>query len=133
MHTHIKVVAVLFIALGALGLLGAAFAGVTLGTLATIAGSSADEDALFGVAILGATGIALAAMLVILSIPSLWCGWGLLRFRRWARILAVVLAAFAVINFPVGTAFGAYVFWVMFQKQTEVLFSRAADLGPSGA
>ena len=123
MQTHVKVVAALFLACGVLGLVVAALAGVTLGTLAGVAGSSGDDDAFIGGAILGITGIALTVVLVLFSIPSLVCGWGLLRFRRWARILAILLAAFTLIHFPVGTIFGVYVMWVLFQRQTETFFN----------
>jgi hypothetical protein len=121
-QTHVKVVAVLFMVFGALGLISAVFASLAFGAAATFAGASGDPDAPIGVAVLGLTGIALTVFLVAVSLPSIVCGWGLLSFRRWARILGIVLAAVSLVRIPFGTIFGAYALWVLFQKETERLF-----------
>jgi len=71
---------------------------------------------------MGLTGALLVSVLLAFSIPSIICGWGLLKFKRWARLLGIVLAAIAVLKFPIGTAFGVYALWVLFSKQTEPLF-----------
>jgi len=121
-RTHVRIVAVLFIVFGVLGVLFALFSTVLFSTLATIVGASHDEGAPLGVAVLGLTGFALTTILLILSAPSIVCGWGLLKLRKWARILGIILAAISVIRFPLGTVFGAYALWVLFQKETEALF-----------
>jgi len=72
--------------------------------------------------ILGLTGMALVTILVVTSVASLICGYGLLKRRRWARIFGIVLAAVELINFPIGTALGAYALWVLFNKETEAMF-----------
>ena len=124
MATHVKVIAVLFIAGGILLLLGAFFTPLVLGTLAAVVGASNDEGAAVGAAVLGFTGAALSLVLGLMALPSLICGWGLLTFRSWARILAIVLAAIALTNFPLGTAFGVYALVILFRKDTEALFTR---------
>ena len=50
-----------------------------------------------------------------------------LKTRRWARILAIILSALCLVEFPVGTIFGVYTLWVMFNKRTEALFSVAGS------
>ena len=90
--------------------------------LATAAGTSQDDDGRVGAALLGFTGIAVTILALTFAVPSIICGWGLLKRRRWARILAIVLAAISLIEFPVGTVFGVYVLWVLFNKETEALF-----------
>lgn len=123
MATHVKVIAVLFILGGVLLLLGAFFTPLVLGTLAAVVGASNEEGAAVGAAVLGFTGAALSVMLGLMALPSLICGWGLLTFRGWARILAIVLAAIALTNFPLGTAFGVYALVILFRKDTEALFA----------
>ena len=124
MSTHVKVLGALFLAMGALGLLGALFSSVAFGLLAGVVGASGDEGAPLGSAVLGFTGLALTIALVLFSAPSIVCGWGLLKFRPWARILAIVLAAIALLGFPYGTVFGVYALWVLFSKGTEAMFER---------
>jgi hypothetical protein len=122
--THVKVLGVLFVAMGVLGLVGALFSSVAFGLLAGAVGASGDEGAPLGSAVLGATGLALTVALVLFSAPSIVCGWGLLQFRPWSRILAIVLAAIALLVFPYGTVFGVYALWVLFRKGTEAVFER---------
>jgi hypothetical protein len=121
--THVKVIAVLFIVVGVLCLVGAFFSPIILGVLATLVGSTDEEGAALGAAVLGFTGLAMSLILVLLALPNLICGWGLLKFRSWARILAIVLAAIALIKFPFGTAFGVYALVILFRKDTEALFA----------
>jgi hypothetical protein len=58
-----------------------------------------------------------------MALPGLVAGFGLLAYKSWARILAIVLAALQLLGFPFGTIFGIYVLWVMLNKDTERLFS----------
>ncbi|HUF48695.1 MAG TPA: hypothetical protein VMM93_12840, partial [Vicinamibacterales bacterium] len=73
-------------------------------------------------ALLSLGGVAMTMALVALAIPALLCGWGLLKFGKWARVLAIILGAIALIEFPLGTLFGVYVLVVMFRKDGEALF-----------
>lgn len=126
MSTHVKVLGVLFIVFGVLGVFGAFFTSLVFGVLATILGASHEHGAPFGLAMLGLAGMALTVMLLVLSIPSIICGIGLLRFRRWARILGIILAAIGLLRFPVGTLFGVYALVILFRKDTEALFETPA-------
>jgi hypothetical protein len=65
-------------------------------------------------------------MLIVLALPGLIAGWGLLAYKPWARILGLVLSVLNLLNIPVGTALGIYGLWVLFNKDTERLFSRTA-------
>lgn len=122
MRSHVKVLAVLFIVLGGLFVLSAFVLAVIFSILAASTGALTEPDARFGFALLGVTGGALAVLLVLLSLPMILCGTGLLKHRRWARVLGIVLAALAVIQFPYGTIFGVYALWVLFSKDSEQLF-----------
>jgi hypothetical protein len=61
----------------------------------------------------------------VIGIPSLIAGIGLLNRKRWARILAIILAILALSSFPIGTAAGIYTLWVLTQRETEQLLGAA--------
>jgi hypothetical protein len=124
MQTHVKVLAVIYLAVGGLMLCGALFLGLGSGVAAGIVGASADpDDAAIAIPILGFAGTALAAFLGLFALPSLITGYGLLYYRPWARIVGIILSAISLINIPVGTIVGAYGLWVLLNKDTERLFN----------
>ena len=123
MDTHVKVLGVLFLALSALGVMMALVLMVTIGGTAGIVGAAADaEEAAIAIPIIGITGMALVVVLLALSLPGVFAGWGLLKFKPWARILAIVLAIINLFNIPFGTLLGIYALWVLLKKETERLF-----------
>ncbi len=122
MRTHVTITAALFIALGAALIIASAFSLVAFGALAGYLGASSQDATPLAALVLGLTGLGVTLVFLVFSIPSLVCGWGLLKYRRWARVLGIVLAAVALLRFPLGTVFGVYVLWVLFSKRTEMLF-----------
>ena len=132
MTTHVKVVAVLFIALSALGICAALFVGLAFGTASGIVAANADADAAVALPIIGVAGTALTVFLLAISLPGLIAGIGLLNLKPWARIVGIVLAIINLINIPIGTIFGGYALWVLLNKETEALFSgRSAVTTPT--
>lgn len=116
MRTHVKVLGWLYITMGVLGVLGGLAA---FGVLSGIGLLSGDLQA-FG--IMSLIGTVAGFYLLIISIPNVICGLGLLRgWRGWVLVLAAVLGFFNLPNFPFGTALGIYTFWVVFK------LSAAAD------
>ena len=63
-------------------------------------------------------------MVVVLSLPGIIAGIGLLKLQPWARILAIVISALNLLNVPIGTALGVYGLWVLLQAETERLFAQ---------
>jgi hypothetical protein len=122
MKTHVKITAILFLVFGVALTAAAFFSSLLFGGLAYLIGASHDEGAPLGAALMGLTGAALTIVLLLFSVPAVICGWGLLRYRRWARLLGIVLAAIALLRVPVGTLFGAYALWVFFSRRSEPLF-----------
>jgi len=120
--THIKVLGAAFIVLGVLSAGLAMFSSIAMTALAGYVASSDDSAAPAGAAILGFAGIAVTAALLAYAIPAILCGIGLLRFKRWARILGIVLAVVSLIRIPLGTLFGVYALIVLFNRKTEALF-----------
>jgi hypothetical protein len=123
MDTHVKVLAALEIALGIMGMFGAAVMVIVFGIGATAVGASGEPDAAFALPIIGITGIALVTFLVLLSLPGIIIGIGLLRLRPWSRIAAIVLSILSLAMMPVGTLVGVYGLWVLFNRETERLFT----------
>jgi hypothetical protein len=117
LESHLTIVAILHIGLGALGLLAAAIVFVVLFGVGAISG---DQQA-FG--ILAFIGIGVGAFLGILSLPGVLGGIGLLRHQSWARYLVLVLSVFQLFNVPIGTAVGVYSIWILAQDEATALFS----------
>jgi hypothetical protein len=120
-ETHVKVLAWLYIVFGALG----TFIGFCLMALLSFIGAASaasDADAWIALPILGFTGVALGAFMLMLSLPGIFAGIGLLKYRPWARILTIVLSALNLINFPFGTILGIYGLYVMLSEEGARLF-----------
>lgn len=121
MTMHLRIVAVLFLVFGSLLLAGGLVAGVFFGGLAAFVGL-ADAGGDVGQWVLGLTGAAFTIFLCVVAIPSVAAGWGLLKQKRWARTLGIILAAIALINFWIGTVFGIYALWVLLNTRAEEIF-----------
>jgi hypothetical protein len=117
MKQQVTVVGVLHIGLGALGLLAAVI------VFAALTGSgilSQDRQAL---TILTSVGCGVSALLVVLFLPGIIGGIGLLRWQPWARILVMILAVVDLFNVPIGTAIGVYTIFVLTQEEVVELFA----------
>ena len=123
METHVKVLGVLFIVLSALGTLAAliVIAAFGMAGVATAAGSSGSDVAM-ALPFIGLAGTALAAFLLIVSLPGLLVGIGLLKYKPWARIAGIVLCVLNIVNFPFGTIVGVYGLYVLLSEDGARLF-----------
>lgn len=130
MLTHVKVLGVLHVVFGALGLLAAFVVFVIFGGIAGLVGARGDEGAAIAAPILGIIGMLIVGLLTVLSIPGLIAGIGLLGLKPWARLLTIVLSGFELLNFPFGTALGAYGLWVLLSNEGERLFQRQVYAPP---
>jgi len=126
MATHIKVLGWLHIILGAFGLCAGIFVLLVMGGIAAVVGvSQPSSDALVAIPILGGIGAFVFFILLVLSVPGIIAGIGLLNRKPWARVLTIVLSAFELFHVPFGTALGIYGFWVLLQADSERLFGAA--------
>ena len=126
METHVKTLGILHIVFGALGVLAALVILLVFGGVAGIVGATSHmEDARIAVPILGAIGTFVFFVVLLLSLPGLIAGIGLLQLRPWARILTIVLSIFELIHVPFGTALGIYGLWVLLSQGTERMFRAA--------
>lgn len=131
METHVKVIGVIYIVLGIIGVLCALAMMVLFGGIAGVIGTSAGQepDARIAIPILGAVGGFLVLLILILSLPGILAGWGLLQFKEWARILGIVLSVLNLFAIPVGTLIGIYGLWVLLNRETLPLFQRPPAAG----
>jgi hypothetical protein len=88
--------------------------------LTGIGAASGEAEAL---TVLGLIGTAVGLLLAAIAIPGLLAGYGLLARKPWARILAIVVGALGLVNFPLGTAIGLYTFWVLSQPTVTDYFA----------
>jgi hypothetical protein len=126
MDTHVKVFGYLHVVLGALLLVFAAALTVVLTGAAGIASASRDPGASAALPIIGLTGMALVGVMILLALPAVVIGTGLVRFRPWARIAGIVVAIFDLLWIPFGTILGVYGLWVLFSRAAEQLFAPRA-------
>jgi len=120
METHIKVISWLYIILGGLGLLGAAI------LILLVAGGgliSGDQTAILVTTLVS---VILGGAIILISVPGIIAGIGLLRYRPWARILALVLGILNLPGFPVGTILGIYTIWALLDDESAGLFESGA-------
>lgn len=123
MATHVKVLGILNILGAVLGLMAALLLIVVFSGVTAAVAADGDPDAATAIPIIGLTGTAIVAFLVIWSLPGLVVGFGLYRFRPWARVAGIVVSIVALLAFPFGTLLGVYGLWVLFSKETEPLFA----------
>ena len=115
---HITVVAALNIALGALGVVLAIIAFVFLAGIGLL---SQDPEAM---PILTFIGVVSAGFLLLISVPDIIGGIGLVKRQSWARILVLILSVIGLINIPLGTIVGGYSIWVLMQDEAAEFLSR---------
>lgn len=126
MRAHLHLAAALFFLAGAIFAAAAILAPSLFTAAASTIAETGDEGADIGASLVALTGRAVAIGGAVLALPSLVCGWGIVRRRRWSRWLGIFLAAVAVVQVPVGTIFGGYVLWVLLSARFEAWFEPAS-------
>ncbi|NQT24570.1 hypothetical protein HQ585_04380 [candidate division KSB1 bacterium] len=116
MEKHVKILGALYIALSVPNI----FAALIVSTVFVGSGIlSGDPEAM---AILNTVGSMISYFLVIISVPGLIVGFGLLARKNWARLMAVIMGFINLPNMPLGTAVGIYTFWVLLQDESDEIF-----------
>ncbi|HLG99115.1 MAG TPA: hypothetical protein VKX49_22580 [Bryobacteraceae bacterium] len=130
MAQHVKILGILHIIYSGLVLLIGIVVLVVMGGIAGFIGVSGNADSQVATPILGLIGFGVFIFFVVLALPGIIGGFGLMQFKPWARILVIVLSAFELISVPFGTALGIYGFWVLLSRETEVLFQPRTPVYP---
>jgi hypothetical protein len=62
---------------------------------------------------LGGVMTVVTIIVMAIALPGIIAGIGLIKRKRWSRIVAMIANAFHILNLPFGTALGVYTFWVL--------------------
>ncbi len=131
MATHVRILGILHIVLGSIGILIGLGLFAFFGGLAALVGfQEHGPDALIPTFVLTGVGGFILIVLLVLSVPGIIAGIGLLNRRPWARVLTIVLSVLNLFHVPFGTALGVYGLVVMFQPETESLFRQGHAPAP---
>jgi len=116
MKDHVRILAWCFIVYSSIIVL----VGLAIGSVVLFGGAiSGDREAML---ITGAVGAGIACFLVVISLPGMFAGIGLLKMQPWARIVAIIVGVLHILSFPLGTALGVYTLWVLLNAETEAMF-----------
>jgi hypothetical protein len=121
MKIHVYIVAALRIFSGGVGIVASVIIFVLFLGFGVFGGITTGDEEAYALAIIGPI---IGLCVFFLSLPELIGGLGLLKFRKWARILILIVSIIGLIQFPLGTAFGIYSIWVLFHKETIGLFEQ---------
>jgi len=116
-HNHVRIVSLLTLIEGVLGLIPTVI--MLLVALGLAGGGMFTRNPVEMIAAGGIVAI-FAVCLLMLGLPALIAGFGLLARKPWARPLTLVLAIFNLLAFPVGTALAIYQFWVLAMNEETV-------------
>jgi hypothetical protein len=125
MAQHVRILGILHIVFGGLGVLAAIFVLLIFGGISAVVGlSDHSSDSLTAIPILGIIGGFVFILVLVLSLPGLIIGIGLMQFKPWARIAGIILSALDLVSVPpFGTALGIYGLWVLLNIETERMFA----------
>ena len=127
MQQHVKILAILHIIFGGLGVMCGLVAMIFFGGLASFVGmTEQSSDTFLAGGVLGLIGFVVMVVLLIISLPELIAGIGLLNYQPWARILTIILSAIELPGFPFHTALGIYGLWVLLSPEGSALFEQRA-------
>ena len=123
MNTHINLAGIAHLILGGLGMLAGAavlamfviFGGV--GAVAAMAEGAAEGVLALGA--FGVLGVVVGGIVTLFSLPQMLAGYGLLKRKAWAPMVALIVSALHLLNFPFGTALGAYTGWALLSKDGQ--------------
>ncbi len=113
MEAHKRILGILFIISGALEILMLVFISALLSAVFPVIFDHADVDDQWVLVWIVPFISTLATIIILLiSIPSIIGGLGMLYQKKWALTLVLILGCFKLFSFPVGTALGVYTIWV---------------------
>ena len=125
LQEHLKTLGIFWMIVGGLVLLPA--------LAVTVFGTAATMIVPFHDAMLHTVGpfltLIIGGTLLVLGGGGLLVGWGLIKRRPWARIVAIILGVLALFHPILGTALGIYTLWVLLSHDAENQYeqlSRAA-------
>lgn len=114
---HVAILGWIYVVGHAFFLLIGAFVFTLLSSIGVLSG---DQQATM---ILSLVGTGVGGLLMVLAVPGIAAGIGLLAHKVWGRYLAIVVAILGLVNFPVGTLIGAYALLVLLPEPATHYFA----------
>ncbi len=68
----------------------------------------------------------IGVLLLISAGIGIAIAWGLLERQPWARMLAIIFGCFSLLDMPFGTALGIYTLWVLLPAKSEEEYRQMA-------
>jgi hypothetical protein len=130
MDKHIQVLGILHIVYSSIALLSGAIVFLLFFGTGVFVSRLDDVQTANVPAILFTVGSAIALILVIVSIPGIIGGIGLLKRKEWARILVLVVGFLDLLHIPLGTLLGIYTIWALMNDEAIKLFTRQTGTVP---
>jgi hypothetical protein len=118
LRQHVTILGWLHLAAAALSILAGIFLFFLLGGI----GLAVNDP--HATPVLGIVGALVAGFLLLISLPGVLAGYGLLQRKPWGRIMGIIVGALHLANVPLGTALGVYSFWVLTQPEAEAFFRK---------
>ncbi len=75
------------------------------------------------VAVIGGIGSILITIVLVLALPGLIGGFGLLRGKQWGKVLTIIANVLTLFSFPFGTALAVYTFWVLIREDADAILT----------
>jgi hypothetical protein len=116
---HIPILGGLHVVMGVFSLV----IGVFIFMLLTSIGLAVANEDPIAPRILITVGTAVGILVLVLSLPGIIAGYGLLKRRTWARPLAIVVGALSLFNIPIGTLIGIYTLIVLAPTEAADYFT----------
>jgi hypothetical protein len=133
MEKHVTLVGILNIVYGAFGVVGAGclffmtfFVDYLFGYLLRTGELRPYEFPLELLDILPFLFVVIAVLLLLVSLPGIIGGIGLLKRKEWARIVVLIVGFLSLIRIPLGTILGIYTIWVLMHDDAIRLFRSQA-------
>jgi hypothetical protein len=113
MNQHYKILGILFIVYAALTIL----IGFMVASFIHIIGSQhvVHEEEM----VLKFVTTFIPVILIVVSIPNIIAGIGLLAQKKWALVMAVILSVFNIMSFPFGTGLSMYSIYVLVKQEED--------------
>ena len=113
LDSHKKVLGILYVISAVLSMLGMLILNVFLSVIFSFAFREVDpEDRRIVEMVLSLVQYLPYIVIIVISIPTLIAGIGLLTRQSWAVLFAMIMGCFKLFSFPVGTALGVYAIWI---------------------
>lgn len=123
--THINIIKILDYIGGVISIILGLIFGVIFFVGAGAVGLSGEEGSAVGAIVFGSFAIVIAGICIVMGALTIFAGMALGSFKSWSKWYHVIVAVMNIANFPIGTAYGAYVLWALFaNEEVKTLFER---------